>query len=89
MRTPVAIVLGDADTVAPPTTNGLVAAKLIPGAELEQFPGVGHYDFLSTCTEAEQTVVPQCKIHVPQANTHSETIAAAQKFFGRNLKNHQ
>ena len=52
MRTPVAIVLGDADTVAPPTTNGLVVAKAIHGAELEQLPGVGHYDFLSSCTEA-------------------------------------
>jgi predicted dienelactone hydrolase len=88
MRTPVDIVLGDADTVAPPTTNGLVAAKLIPGAELQQLPGVGHYDFLSSCTEAGQTVVPRCKIRIPQADTHSQTIAAAQKFFGRNLKNH-
>jgi hypothetical protein len=37
---PVDIALGDADTVAPPASNRLVAAKLIPGAELEQFPGV-------------------------------------------------
>jgi hypothetical protein len=37
MRMPVAIVLGDADTVAPPTTNGLVAAKLIPGADWNKF----------------------------------------------------
>jgi predicted dienelactone hydrolase len=37
MRMPVAIVLGDADTVAPPTTNGLVAAKLIPGADWNNF----------------------------------------------------
>jgi predicted dienelactone hydrolase len=88
LRMPVAIVLGDADTVAPPTTNGLVAAKLIPGAEPEQFPGVGHYDFLSSCTEAGQAVIPQCKIRILQANTHSQAIAAAQKFFGRNLKNH-
>jgi predicted dienelactone hydrolase len=87
MRLPVDIVLGEADTVAPPATNGLVAAKLIPGAELEQFPGVGHYDFLSTCTEAGETVIPQCQIPIPQANTHSQANAAAQKFFGRNLKN--
>jgi predicted dienelactone hydrolase len=87
MRMPVDIVLGEADTVAPPATNGLVTAELIPGAELEQFPGVGHYDFLSTCTEAGQTVLPQCKIPIPQANSHSQAIAAAQKFFGRDLKN--
>ena len=89
MHTPVHIVLGDADTVAPPTTNGLVAAKAIPGAELQRLPGVGHYDFLSSCTAAAQTVVPQCKmIHIPQTNTHSQAIVAAQDFFGRNLKNH-
>jgi pimeloyl-ACP methyl ester carboxylesterase len=41
MRIPVDIVLGDADTVVPPATNGLVAVKLIPGAELEQFSGIG------------------------------------------------
>jgi predicted dienelactone hydrolase len=88
IRTPVHIVLGDADTVAPPATNGLVAAKLIPGAELESIPGVGHYDFLSTCTEAGQKVVPQCRIHVPQETTHGQVIAAAQDFFRRTLKNH-
>ena len=86
MRTPVDIMLGEADTVAPPTTNGLVAAKLIPGADLEQLPGVGHYDFLSACTEAGKTVVPQCKTQIPQTDTHSQAIAAAQKFFGRNLE---
>ena len=32
MRLPVAILLGDADKVAPPATNGEVAAALIPGA---------------------------------------------------------
>jgi predicted dienelactone hydrolase len=44
--------LGDADPVAPPATNGLVAAKAIPHAELTVLPGVKHYDFLSTCTDA-------------------------------------
>ena len=54
---------------------------------LQDDSSVGHYDFLSTCTEAGETVLPQCKIPIPQANTHSQAIAAAQKFFGRNLKN--
>ena len=48
MKVPVAIILGDADPVAPPETNGLVAAKAIPHAELKVLPGVGHYAFLST-----------------------------------------
>ena len=38
MSTPVAIVLGDADTVAPPTTNGLVVAKAIHGRSWSSFP---------------------------------------------------
>jgi predicted dienelactone hydrolase len=85
IRTPVHIVLGDADTVAPPTTNGMVAAETIPNAELERLPGVGHYDFISSCTVAGRVVVPQCKIDVPQAETHRQAIAAAQAFFARNL----
>ena len=42
MHTPVEIILGDADPVAPPGTNGLVAARMIPRASLIRLPGVGH-----------------------------------------------
>src|SRR6202789_598728 len=38
MRVPVRILLGDADKVAPPATNGEVAAALIPGAKLTALP---------------------------------------------------
>src|ERR1700744_6083629 len=41
LRVPVAIALGDADKVAPPATNGEVAAALIPGAKLIVLPRVG------------------------------------------------
>ena len=85
MRVPVAIILGDADTVAPPSTNGLVAAKLISGAELRQLPGVGHYDFLSVCTEAGRAAVPLCRIGVDQSETHRAAIEAAEAFFTRKL----
>jgi predicted dienelactone hydrolase len=44
MRAPVRILLGDADKVAPPATNGKVAAALIPGAKLMVLPHVGHYN---------------------------------------------
>src|ERR1700728_5266212 len=46
------ILLGDADKVAPPATNGEVAAALIPGAKLTTMQHVGHYDFLAECTPA-------------------------------------
>jgi predicted dienelactone hydrolase len=86
IATPVAIILGDADPVAPPATNGLVAAKAIPRARLEVLPGVGHYDFLSTCTPAGVAAVPLCAaIKVPQDPTHDAAIAMALDFFARTL----
>jgi predicted dienelactone hydrolase len=82
---PIAIMFGDADAVAPPATNALVAAQMIPGAELRQLPGVGHYDFLSTCTEAGTAVLALCKTSIPQTTTHSEAISTADAFFARIL----
>ncbi len=86
MTIPVDIMLGDADRVAPPATNGLVAAHAIPGAALQVLPGVGHYDFLATCTDAGRAEIPFCKTAVPQAGTHAAAIAAATTFFDRKLK---
>ena len=85
IKVPVAIVLGDADQVAPPQTNGLVAAKAIPHAELKVLPGVGHYDFLSTCTPAGVASVPICASKVPQDPTHQATLDMALAFFKRTL----
>ncbi len=82
---PVAIILGDADPVAPPATNGLVAAKAISQAGLKVLPGVGHYDFLSTCTAAGVAVLPICAIKVPQDATHQAAIDMALAFFRRTL----
>jgi predicted dienelactone hydrolase len=81
MHVPITIMLGDADVVAPPATNGLVAAAAIPGAALKRLPGVGHYDFLATCTAAGRDVVPVCKARVSQADTHDRAIAAALGVF--------
>jgi predicted dienelactone hydrolase len=86
MKVPVAIILGGADPVAPPDTNGLVAAKAIPNAELKVLPGVGHYDFLSTCTPDGVAHVPLCAdIKVPQDPTHQAAIDMALAFFGPTL----
>ncbi len=72
--------------VAPPDTNGLVAAKAIPHAQLKVLPGVGHYDFLSTCTTAGVAAVPLCAaIKVPQDSTHEAAIDMALAFFARTL----
>jgi hypothetical protein len=69
MRVPVRILLGDADKVAPPATNGEVAAALIPGAKLTALPHVGLYDFLAECTPAGDATVPVCPTEVPRAAT--------------------
>jgi predicted dienelactone hydrolase len=83
---PVDIMLGDADRVARPATNGLVAAHTIPGAALQVLPGVGHYDFLATCTASGRDEIPICNTKIPQAGTHAAAIAAATAFFDRTLK---
>jgi predicted dienelactone hydrolase len=85
IRAPVAIILGDADPVAPPGTNGLVAARAIPGAELKVLAGVGHYDFIADCTAAGVAAVPVCADKVPQEGTHRAAIEMAVGFFGRTL----
>jgi predicted dienelactone hydrolase len=83
LSVPVAIILGDADEVAPPPTNGLVAAQAIPGAELQVLPGVGHYDFIGACTPAGVASVPICKAKVDQEQTHAAAIRMAEAFFYR------
>jgi predicted dienelactone hydrolase len=85
LRLPVEIMLGDADGSAPPATNGLVAARLIPGAGLSLLHGVGHYDFLASCTDAARSTLPWCPTPVPQADTHAKAVAAAAALFGRSL----
>ena len=83
--TPVAIILGDADPVAAPDTNGRLAARDLPHAELKELAGVGHYDFLATCTPAGVTSVPACADKVAQDPTHQAAIGMALAFFARTL----
>ncbi|WP_293458600.1 prolyl oligopeptidase family serine peptidase [Phenylobacterium sp.] len=85
IKVPTAILLGDADPVAPPDTNGRVAARMIPGAEVRELPGVKHYDFLSTCTDAGRAVTELCRDEPPQDPTHQAAIDMALDFFGRTL----
>jgi predicted dienelactone hydrolase len=85
MRPPVRILLGDADKVAPPATNGQVAAALIPGAKLTALPHVGHYDFLAECTPAGNATIPVCPTEVPRAATQKAAIDEAAAFFDATL----
>ncbi len=85
LEMPVAILLGDADAVVPPSTNGLAVAKAIPGAQLKVLPGVGHYDFLGTCTDAGKAGSPLCTATVPQDQTHKAATDMALAFFEKTL----
>jgi predicted dienelactone hydrolase len=85
MSAPVAIILGEADSVAPPHTNGGAAARGIPRAQLKTLPGVGHYDFLSTCSSEARARLAICQTAVPQGQTHRDALETALIFFGKTL----
>jgi predicted dienelactone hydrolase len=87
MNIPVSIVLGEADQVAPPHTNGGVAARLIPQAQLKALSGVGHYDWLAACGPgAARRQIPFCMdLQVPQGMTHVTALQQALIFFGKTL----
>ncbi len=87
MTIPVSIVLGEADPVAPPHTNGGVAARMIPRAQLKALPNVGHYDFLARCSNAAlDRGVALCRdLRVPQGPTHVAALQQALSFFGKTM----
>ena len=85
LKTPVAIILGDADNVAPPASNGDTAAKLLPHATLKTLHGVGHYDFLGNCTATGLKEEPLCALDLPQDGTHEAAITMAKALFAKNL----
>ena len=86
LTTPVRVLFGDADTVAPPASNGQLAADSLPHAALRILQGVGHYDFLARCTALGRQREPLCQhMEVPQSRTHASAIADAEAFFARQL----
>lgn len=87
LRQPVSIVLGEADAVAPPQSNGEAAQALLPGAALQRLPDVGHYDFLAACTAMGVQRLPElCSSSVPKASTHAQAVDAAVRFFAEALR---
>jgi predicted dienelactone hydrolase len=89
LHRPVAIALGAADTVAPPETNGMLAAKLVPGATINVFPGVGHYDFLSECGSGS-AALPEAycaeRPGISRRAVHDRVARAAIAFFDRTVR---
>ncbi|UPG93869.1 alpha/beta hydrolase family protein [Luteibacter aegosomatissinici] len=81
MQVPVSILVGTADTVAPPATNADVVAQLVPGATEQRLAGATHYDFLGDCQPPAKKAVPQCAQANHQAQAHEAALAAAIKVF--------
>ena len=61
IETPVAIAVGDADKVAPESSNARRIADHVPDARFERYSGIGHYAFLNTCTKHGRRYVAVCK----------------------------
>jgi predicted dienelactone hydrolase len=82
-------VLGTADRVAPPTTNGELAAKLLPGAGIDVLAGIGHYDFLSECGPGS-SVLPAAycaeRPNVSRPAVHEQVAHEAISFFDQTLR---
>lgn len=88
IRVPVHIVVGDKDDQAMPANNAEPIASLIPGAELQIFPGVTHYTFLPTCNERGNNYVKDLCVSpfgVDRDAVHQQVIDAAQSFFSQSL----
>lgn len=89
LKKPVAIALGDADTVAPPSTNGELAASLIPGATIDVLPGVRHYDFLPLCGPGSSVLPAAYCAESPGVDrqaAHDRVIREAIAFFDKTLR---
>ena len=82
VKVPASVLVGEADTVASPATNSQVIAAANAKARLEVLPDVGHYDFLSACTElGRQRVGPLCEERADRAATHKTAIRQAEALF--------
>lgn len=86
---PVALVVGEADTLAPIVTNAQRFANGIRQAELTILSGqVGHYTFLSQSTHQGKEVLPRyCVDHasVDRGSVHKQVEQMAIRFFAQHL----
>src|SRR5262249_117572 len=87
---PVEIVAGASDSNVPIESSARYFAAHIPGAKLTIFPGgVGHYDFLDSCTEQGRKVRPDLCAegqNVDRDAVHERTVQLALTFFPAILK---
>jgi predicted dienelactone hydrolase len=80
---PVMVVAGDRDTVTPTLSNAIEIARRSMQARIEVLPHVGHYDFLSLCTDHGRRVAAAYCTDDPRserAATHRHTVKLAAAF---------
>ena len=88
VRVPVEIVVGGADTAAPPGPNAAHLAALIPSARLTILPDVAHYTFLAEATAAGRQQLPDLSMDpagVDRAAVHAQVADMAREFFEETL----
>jgi predicted dienelactone hydrolase len=87
---PVAMVVGQADTIAPAAMNAGKFHQLMPKSQLAILPGgVAHYTFLDTCTATGKAMLgPYCAdtADVDRDKVHAAVSDMALKFFDHNLR---
>lgn len=87
---PVLIVRAEADRVAPPATNSDHVRAALRSSDFVTLPSVGHYSFLSSCTEQGRRILPMLCAELPGVNreeVHERVSKAVQAFFDRTLVN--
>jgi len=88
MSVPVRIVVGEADTQAPPRESAVPITQAIPTAKLRLIPNVAHYTFLAECTIWGRLLLRHlCSdpSEVIRQEIHRQVAEEAVAFFGRAL----
>jgi predicted dienelactone hydrolase len=88
IRVPVEIVVGEADAMAPPTTNARYLAGATNGKVTVLPGGVAHYTFLASCTDHGRRDLPGLCFDPPGVDrkaVHERVASLAASFFDRSL----
>ena len=90
VKVPVAMVVGQGDTIAPADTNASKFHRQMPASQLKKLPGgVGHYTFLHTCGAAGKTTLPvYCTdaAGIDRDQVHAKVSGMSVEFFDKNLR---
>lgn len=81
---PISVVVGSIDQIAPAKTNGQIVSKLMSNSQYSELEKVGHYTFLSNCTDLGVKYLKElCGDHedIVREKIHSEVSQKAVGFF--------